>query len=101
MAGATEGAELALDPKENAPKVGAGAAELTENEKAEAVVEVGLSDLAVEEPKLKEEPSPGCAGVVVVGAVVPEDAPNEKALGVSFIGSFSFSPPIFLSGLVS
>ena len=71
MAGAAEGTEVAPDPKENAPKVGAGAAELTENEKADAVVEVGLSDLAVEELKLNEEPSPDCAGVVVVvGAVV-------------------------------
>jgi len=93
---------LPPDPKENAPKDGAGAAELTENEKAEAVVEVGLSDFAVEEPKLKDEPSPVGAAMVVTGDeadVAP--VPNEKALGSSLAGSFSFSTPIVLSGVAS
>ena len=75
---------------------------MTENEKAEDVVEVGLSDFAVEEPKLKEDASPvGADMVVTVDEPAVEPVPNEKALGSSLVGSFSFSTPIVLSGVAS
>ena len=73
----------APDPKENAPKDGAGAVvELAENEKAADDDEVGFSTFAAagdeEEPKLKGE---AAAVVEVVGAV--EKLPNEKGLAGS------------------
>ena len=86
---------VAPDPKEKAPKDGAGAVEFTENENAGAVDEVGLSNLAdVEELKLNEEPE---LDEVVVA---PEEIPNEKALVGSILCSFSLLTPIVFSGLV-
>ena len=87
---------LAPEPKEKAPKVGAGAAEFTENEKAGAVPEVGLSILAVEELKLKAEPE---LDDVVAVALTALELPNENAFVISFGRSFSLLTPRVGSGM--